>query len=447
MRKTINLSAATDRFGVQVSLTLGSAGFISSLGLLTGVLVARLLGPAGRGELAVIQLWGDFFATLALVGLPEAVVYFSGRNSDRAGRYWVSGTCFAFITGLPLLLLSYWLLPWVLGAQTPKVVTLTRWYACGLFLLNALHLMPLGGLRGLKQFADWNLLRPLPNFGWLFVLILASMLHKASVGFLARGFLLAYTVATVATVIIAARTIPGPYTPGLRFWPAMIKFGLPSMLSLVPTYLAQNALLSQLFVAAFLAPEALGFLTVAVAWGSIIGIVPMAIGQVVFPRVAAAPKEQQVTEVARGTRLVVLTVSGLSAVLVILCPFAIPLLFGPDFAPAIPAAMIIVVAGGIRCIRRVLGDGLQGLGRPQVTLIGELIAIALTVSGLLLLLRPLGVAGAAMAVLLGDSIATVVLLFLVKRITRSPLSVLLIPTAKDLQAVVSLLRKSWAMIR
>ncbi len=45
-------------------MTFLAAMSLSAIGLITGVLVARLLGPIARGELAAVQLWGAFFATL-----------------------------------------------------------------------------------------------------------------------------------------------------------------------------------------------------------------------------------------------------------------------------------------------------------------------------------------------------------------------------------------------
>src|SRR2546427_12260714 len=68
---------------------LGTAGtnfILAALGLLTGVLVARLLGPRGRGELTAIQTWPSVIATASMLGLPDALVYFSAREPAQVGR-------------------------------------------------------------------------------------------------------------------------------------------------------------------------------------------------------------------------------------------------------------------------------------------------------------------------------------------------------------------------
>ena len=47
---------------------------ITLIGLATGTLLARLLGPQGRGELAAIQAWPTYLVAFAMVGLDRKSV-------------------------------------------------------------------------------------------------------------------------------------------------------------------------------------------------------------------------------------------------------------------------------------------------------------------------------------------------------------------------------------
>ncbi|MGY4706899.1 hypothetical protein ACVNPS_03975 [Candidatus Bipolaricaulota sp. J31] len=423
-------------------MTIGTAGFLNVLSFLTGIMAARLLGPAGRGELAVIQLWGAFVATLSLIGLPEAVIFFTSRAPRRAGQYWVSGTCFALFTGLPILLLGYWALPWLLQAQTLTVVTTTRWYSIGLFVLFTLSWMPLSVFRSLQQVAEWNLLRLLPSLGWLLILGLGFVLHEASPRFLSYGFLATYAIMSMPILAVSVRKIPGPYSLKIQWWPSMVRYGLPLMLSLIPTYLSQKGRLSQLFLAAILGPRLLGFFTVAAGWASVSGIISQAIGQITFPRVAsAAERTAQVSEIAKSTRFTVLSMLIICSILFVSAPVGIPLLFGKTFSPAVPVAMILVLAGGISGLKRVLSDSLRGLNKPKMVLVGDVVGIGITVLSLVILLQPLEITGAAIAILVGDSIATVLLMMMVKRAVGISASTLLTPIPPDFRALRAVLKK------
>ena len=64
---------------IDISFVLGINLTLMALGLFTGALVARLLGPEGRGQIAAIQLWGLFLISLGSMGVPQALIYFSGR--------------------------------------------------------------------------------------------------------------------------------------------------------------------------------------------------------------------------------------------------------------------------------------------------------------------------------------------------------------------------------
>jgi O-antigen/teichoic acid export membrane protein len=124
-----------------------------------------------------------------------------------------------------------------------------------------------------------------------------------------------------------------------------------------------------------------------------------------------------------------------------LSPKLIPLFFGSDFSPAIYAAMLMVIAGGTAGLRRVISDALRGLGKPSAILVGELVGITLT-SISFLFLSPSTVAGAAVAVLVGETIAMVSLLVLVKRAVNRGISYLLVPTVDDISTVLELFRKT-----
>lgn len=450
MRKRIkNLSATFgSSFIGQVLFTLGTAGVLNILGLLTVTLAARLLGPEGRGELATIQLWGTFFATLALLGLPEAVVYFTSRTPERAGQYWISGTCFALFTGLPVLLLGYWLLPWLLQAHSLNIVAITRWYSVGLFVLFALSWMPLSALRGLQQITEWNILRTLPHLGWLLILVLGFVLDEASLQFLAYGFLIIYAFVFTIILIVSLRKIKGPYLPKVELWPSMMRYGFPLMLSLIPTYLIQNGRLSQFFISAFLEPKMLGFFTVAIAWANISGIIPQAIGQITFPRVARGLENSvQTREIIKSVRSTILSVAGICSILLTTAPVAIPFLFGKDFLPAIPIAMVLVFAGGITGFKKVLSDILRGLGKPKIVLIVELVAVGTMALGLVLLIEPLGIIGAAFAILISEGISIVLLTIAVKCAINTSIVTLLMPTTADIQIILLLFKKSLGLIK
>ena len=73
--------------GANMMVTGATNVAIAAMGIVTGVVAARLLGPRGRGELVAIQTWPLFIAGIAMLGTPEALAYYSARSPTDAGRY------------------------------------------------------------------------------------------------------------------------------------------------------------------------------------------------------------------------------------------------------------------------------------------------------------------------------------------------------------------------
>ena len=421
----------TSPFGSSALLTGGTNAVLALFGLVTGVLVARLLGPNGRGELAAIQTWPAVIATIAMLGMPETVVYYAARESDRAGRYLASAVTLALISALPFLVAGYLAMPLLLAAQSATIIAGARWYLL-IVPIYALLGMPYNSLRGRGDFAFWNGIRVTPAFGWLTVLVLAWMLGRGTPRFVAAGNLVALSLLILPVTLIILKRVPGPFWPELGHWKPMLRFGLPCVIGTMPQML--NFRLDQMLMAGLMPARLLGLYVVAVAWSSATGPLLTALGSVLFPRVASqASREQQVRALAQGSRIAVLASVIVTVVVTALTPRAIPLLFGEKFTAAIPAALILVVAGGVSAFNLVTEEGLKGLGHPTSVMWAEFGGLIVTIISLWLMLRPLGIMGAALASLLGYSTVTIFLVASEGYLTGSPIANLLCPTVDEVQ--------------
>jgi O-antigen/teichoic acid export membrane protein len=428
-------------FGGQVALTVGANFGLAALALVTGSLAARLLGPQGRGELAAIQTWAAFVALLASLGLPDAVVYFTGRTPTKSATYLTSAVAAMLLSAVPFALAGYLLMPILLKAQSATVIATAQWYLVAFVFLMATVGMLLHPLRGRNDFVVWNLLRILAIATWLVVLIVVWLTDKATPTAVAAGYLVSLVVVGSITLYVLKRRVPGPYALKLDLWPPMLRYGLPSALSALPQML--NLRLDQMLMAAFLPASLLGYYAVAVAWSAAVSPMMQGIGAVLFPRVAIqGSTAEQVDTLGRGTRLGVLVAVVLSVLLLLVTPLGLRLIFGRAYVPAIPAALILVFAGGISGVNLILEEGLRGLGHTKVVLWGESIGLVATAIGLALLLRPLLINGAAIASLIGYGVTSIALVFWLHRLTGLRSSYFVRPGAEDVRIVWQRVRRT-----
>ncbi len=412
-------------------LTAAANVAITAMGFCTGILTARLLGPHGRGQLAAIQTTPSLVATLAMLGMPEALVYFSAQRPTEAGRYLGTAVTVSLLASIPFVLVAYLLMPLLLHAQATSVVDQARWY-----LLVAPVYAVVGStfhpLRGAGQFQAWNALRMGVPLAALSVLAVASLAGRITPGFIAFGNLAGYALLLVPCAWIVVSYLGGPYGIDRRRARPMLAYGLPCMMTGLPQML--NLRLDQIAMAALLSSRELGLYVVAVAWSG--GAAPLlnSIGAVLLPAVAAsADRQQAAISVSGGVRLTAALAIFTSVALALMTPIAIPMLFGASFRAAIPAALILVPAGGVLGVNFSLQEGIRGLGHPYKVLRAEALGLIVTVISLAALLRPLGILGAALSSLAGYTSVTLFLLISARRIAGTTIRSMVLPRAEEMK--------------
>jgi len=411
---------------------------LAFLSLASGGLAARLLCVAGRGELAAIQIWPTFLAGFSMLGLSDAIVYFTAKESQNSGRYLVSAMGFTLIVSLPFMWLGYLLIPVFLTSQTPETVAASRNY---LLIIPSFSLIgqSLQAIRGRHDFFVWNWMRLVQPFGWMCILLVMGFSRRNSAQEAAFAYLWLMGLLIFPIAYIVSRRIPGPYRMDCKLWTPMLQFGLPSVAASFPVIL--NLRLDQFLMAAFLSPQVLGLYVVAVAWAGAVSPLLSAIDIIVFPRVASQTiPEERIRILIQGVHLAVLVGVGVAVILLIITPFALPLIFGDDFKQAISSAFILIVAGVIASINSVLENGARGLGKPSVVLVSESFGLVVTILALALLLRPFGILGASLSSLLGYSGTLFVLLIQVGRISELRLKAILLPERSDVAWILMRLR-------
>jgi O-antigen/teichoic acid export membrane protein len=395
---------------VETALTNAVLG---ALGIVTGIIAARWLGPEGRGELAAIQMWPSVIAAVAMIGLPEALVYFSAKHPSETRRYLLTASLVALVVMPLFMTLGYVLMPLLLSMQSGRIVHASRVY---LMLVPVFVLvgLPQQQLRGIQRYRLWNALRIVPPLLWLGLLLVAVYMRITDPVRMTAAYLILLASVGPATAWMVWKSSAGPAAPTARTVSSLIKFGLPSALATLPLFF--NLRLDQMMVAAVVPARELGVYMAAVAWGSCIPMLSSALAMIVSTQIAAGTSDsERRRHFSRGVRgaswLIVVPVILLS----VATPFGITMLFGRSFQAAVVPAIVQVIASGANALNGVLEELLRGYGRPTAMLWAESTAVAVGVPALLILLPRAGLTGASIASLAGNVAAMVVLLVQCRR--------------------------------
>ncbi|GMQ78948.1 MAG: lipopolysaccharide biosynthesis protein [Anaerolineae bacterium] len=414
------------------SLTFGSNLFVLGLGLFTGALLARLLGPEGRGQLAAIQLWGLYLISLGHLGVPSALVFYTGRQANNAGSFITSAWAIMLPLSLLWIVAGWLILPLLLENKGEEIVA----YA-SLFLL----ILPIAyvnrasmAFQGLKRFSTWSFFRIHKPILYAGLLVTLGLLGMATPFKITVGFLIISLVGPVLVLILLFKSGVKLARPSLSRSGKLLHYGLRSVAGSAPSEL--NVRVDQLLMALLLTSAELGIYVVAASWSLILNPFARAISDVVFPHIASVSSYlQQHSLFAASVRLSLLSTTMATIVLLAITPVVVPAIFGDSFQAAVPISMILLVAGVFYVINMVLSNGLRGLGFPEAPAYAEILGLGGTILLLVILLPRFGIIGAAFASLLAYALAFGVLLIFAVYKTPLTLGSLLVPTRGDIQNI------------
>jgi O-antigen/teichoic acid export membrane protein len=395
-----------------VAGSLVAAGGLQLLIIVSGVLVARGLGPEDRGYLALLVVVSGVCSLAGSIGLPSAVTYYIARDPSHAREVASSllmpgvvqvGATFALQTAVLVVLVM----------NEPERVKI----AAMISLLLAPGILALSYglaiLQGQQRFTAFNVLRVLPTIAYVAAVLIIFVLDAADLVRLMTIWATTNFVGGFLALAVAVRGLPTARlagSPPPR--PQVLKFGLKSVFgSLSPV---DTLRLDQAVVGLFLNPVALGFYVVAQAFTNLPRLVAASVGVVAYPQVASQPDPRAAR---RAMWRYFLLGTALSALVVGVLQMAtgdlVRLFFGSDFTEATPIARILLVAALFIAARRVLTDATNGMGYPGLGAVSEVASWVALLPTLAILLPRFGVEGVALALTISWGASLLLLLVLV----------------------------------
>lgn len=418
------------RTGSVFGLVLANYGtqFIS---LISGPVLARAIGPTGRGAVAVVSVYNEASSRVFNCGLPQAVGFFAKEGLappegllGAVRRYGVITFPLAVLVGVlvvtgPLSSLSIEarIAAFLLVAMSPVVNTFGT--SCSKLLLSR------GDLAALRR------LTLIPS-----VLNATLILVAASLGVLNVPVVLAGTVTT--SLVTSAYAWRLSHTRIAKSVPiaGLLAYGvraLPGSLS----DLANNRL-DQLLIMPFLGLRSLGIYAVAVG----VNFVPLQFGTAMamgtFSRVRRSDAPGRRSPAAASIRRAWIVATIAAAAVACAVPVGLPLLYGERFRDAVGPTLLLLPGTVMYAVHLVTSQCANALGKPQYSSCGQILAVALTGVGLPLVLPRFGLAGAAVVSSFAYTTRLVVTQVLLRRVgVRGT-----VPGRDDLQSLVRHARRS-----
>jgi len=364
-----------------------------ALGVVASVLLARGLGPAGRGTFELARALAVLLGLFAGLGIGRAVVFFSRRSelapAGLLGAVLVSLASGAVLGGVLAATL------FALGDRSPlrPVEIVLASLSLPLVTFAAQGHAALRGLGEERWFRRLVAARDL-----LFVATLVpALLLESNVAAALAAWLAASVLAAAVTAVVLVRACGRPRWPRGMTW-RLAGVGVPSTLAVLLA--AGHARLDVVLLQSFDGAEPVGQYAVALGLAEMVTFGGVAVGLTLFPRIAAAAAENPrggAAQTASAMRVVVgASLLGIVA-LALIGPRLIELVFGSEFDRAgNPLRALLPGVVGMTLLHVVRSD-LYGRGRPWLVAGASGAGVGLNLALNVVLIPRYGATGAAVA--------------------------------------------------
>jgi antigen flippase len=404
-----NLSPA--RRAMLGTLAIGLA--VQGIIVFSGVLAARMLGPEGRGHLALYALIAAILVELGGLGLPTAMTYRIARDPANA-RAIARVLAPTIGTQVALLFVIQAALIEVLFSGSSHDILAAATISLALVPSYLAQRYCLAILQGQQRFTWFNVVRVAQPAIYSTAMVALFLVGPRTLLAVTLGFVMSNVVIGLVALGVTLRGLPVDHDASQISLSSMLRFGVKGMLGASNPIETFN--LDQAIVGLALSPADLGLYVVGVAFTNLPGFIAKSIGIVAYPRVASQNTASDVRRVVwRYFWLNLMLGFIVIAVLEILSGWLVPLFFGDQFRGAIPITRILLVSAFFLAGRRVLSDGLRGANFPGLGSVAELAAWFVLLPLLPLFAAWGGVQGVAFALVIASAFALLLLMAVARK--------------------------------
>ena len=367
------------------------------LSVTASVIVARALGPKGKGAVAVVLLIGNLLALVLNGGLSSANVYFAASGKISPSKLLSNSAIFTFLATVIGTVLVLALAPTgLIEKLVPGISMSLLLVGIIAFPLRLLDMLLSCILQGLQKIVTVNIIDLSQSLIYVVLALLLVVVFKFGIW----GAVVALQAGVVATATAKLVFLHrNDIKLHLRWDGAVaretLRFGAKSYVSNIMQFF--NYRLDSLIVNFYIGVAGAGLYSVSVSLAELLWHMPNAVSYALFPK-SAASKPENVNRVLPRIFGITTAVTTLGAGLLVLSgKFVIQFLFSKAFASAyVP---MLALLPGVLCLGggKVLLAYISGRGYPIYQSICIGISLVVTVVLDFILIPQYGILGAAVA--------------------------------------------------
>lgn len=386
LRTWLGPTATYRRHALVSSLT--SVG-LYGLGLVSGPIFARVLGPTGRGDIAAVMAPATVLVWVLGFGLPSAAAYFVDTVPE--ARLLATVTAFGVVVGAPICAALWLLAPEYLSGHSPVALHWARVFLVAMPLSVGMA-AALEIRRRMDPGMSWNCWRSAP----LVIPTFLTVVLAATGNLTLQTALAANFVGWMSPLLLLLSRFRGgrrarPSSGTLRL---IFPYAWRTASALTATSLTYR--LDQVILVTLVPPAELGLYAVAVMVALVTSPLSSGLSVALFGHLRDETSESRaLARFHRSLKLTLMVSAAVAMVLAVSAPWLLRLVFGTRFAPATTALRLLLPGAVAFDLLGVITTKLFSDGRPGEASRAAFVGATMTVVGLVLLAPRHGIEGAA----------------------------------------------------
>jgi len=415
-----------------IKLVFSTNAIMLGSGVITSLLSAWALGPAGRGDLMIVLMWPAIFSMVAQVGMPQAYRFWVAKRPECTSSLFANAVIYTVVMGLLTLGVAELLIHMLIGERSPEVLRLARIY----LLVIPIHLLTdllRGLMEGARRFTWVGALRLILFGVQLVSYVVLWWIGRLTVASASYTMLVSLTASLIVSFIAVWKELRPRWKPSFAEFRMTMRYGVRDYPGILTEFI--NWRLDLMMLVGMASSTAVGLYTVALRLADITSTLAGSVGDALLPEVAASKEADQATlVVTRSLRLTLCAHLILLVPLWIAAPHILRFAYGESFVEVTNVLRLLMFASVVWSAGAIVISGLNGLGHPGLSAIARITAAVIMIVALVTMLPTRGIQGAALSSVLGYSAMFLVALFWLLRQRKVSLWECLRPRWNDVPA-------------
>lgn len=417
-----------DTFITFITRVLGS-----TLGIVISIIIARTLGPKGKGIYSLSILFPSLLVTLTNFGITAATIFNIGKKKYSSIKIFGNNiiftifiSTFAILVGLMIIFLGGSKL--FAGVERGYLILSLFLIPFTLFFNFISHI-----LLGLQKIKKYNIIEFLQTFSFFILIVILLIRSRLNIKAIIVAYILSFVLAGISLFFFTIKETKGITLKfDKEYFKNAFSFGVKIHLASIFSFLHYR--IDMWLVNFFLNPIATGLYSVAVGLAEGILLFSQAVATVHFPKVASEENQKSLKEFTpRVCRNVLFITLLLITVLYISASRLIILFYSQKFLNSIYPFRVLLI--GLLTITgwRILANDLTARGKPLLNTYITGISVALNIILNIILIPQLGIVGAAWASTVSYTFMFMITVFIYTKISGNKIKDVVFLQKSDLK--------------